>query len=84
MKAPIHATSEAHAALGELRLQRVITSFETNFHSSRQLGFVPQVSVWIEAKDELAMERVRKQVLAAIDPFVKGAAVTVYPGDAKE
>ena len=84
MKVPIHATDEAHAALGELRLQGVITSFETNFHNSRQLGFVPQVSVWIEAQDELAMKRARKQVLAAIDPFVTGAAVTVYPGNANE
>ena len=84
MRVTINATGEAHAALSRLRTQQVITSFETNFHSSRQLGFTPQVCVWIEAQDELAMERVRKQVLAAIDPFVKGAAVTVYPGDAKE
>jgi hypothetical protein len=75
----IHATGEAKAALSRLVLERVITSFETNFHSSKELGFVPQVSVWISAQDELAMERARRRVLDAIEPYIKGAAVTVSP-----
>jgi hypothetical protein len=79
MRVPINATGEAKAELSRLVLEQVITSFETNFHSSKELGFVPQVSVWIEAQDERAMERARRQVLGAIDPFIKGAAVTVYP-----
>jgi hypothetical protein len=73
------ATDKAHAALGRLRLERVITMYDTNFQSNKELGFTPQVSVWIEAQDELAMERVRRRVLSALDPFLKGAAVTVYP-----
>ena len=77
---PINATGEAHAVLSRLRLERAITSFETNFHSSRELGFAPQGSVWIEDRDEMAMERTRRRVLAGLEPLVKGTAVTVYPG----
>lgn len=82
MKIRINATGEAHAALSRLKLERVIASFETNFHSSKELGLMPQVAVWIEAQDELAMERIRRLVLAAIDPFLNQAAVTVYPRSA--
>ncbi len=80
VRVPINATGEAHAVLSRLRLEQAITSFETNFHRSRELGFAPQVSVWIEDRDEMAIERTRRRVLAALDPYVIGTAVTVYPG----
>ena len=76
----INATGEAHATLMRLRIEQAITSFETNFHSSRDFGFAPQVAVWIEDQDEPAVERTRQRVLAAIDPYVKGTFVTVHPG----
>ena len=80
MRIRIHAVNEAHLALNKLRLGGVITSFKTNFVSSRELGFTPQVCVWIAAQDELAMERVRRRVVAELSPHIKGVAVTVYPG----
>ena len=76
----INATGEAHAILSRLRHERAITSFATNFHSSQDLGFAPHVSVWIEDRDEMAIERTRRRVLVAIDPLVRGTVVTVYPG----
>jgi hypothetical protein len=82
VRVTINATGEAHPTLTRLRIERAITSFETNFHSSRELEFAPQVAVWIEDRDEMAMERTRRWVLAAIDPLVRGTVVTVHPGSA--
>ena len=37
-------------------------------------------SIWTTSLTDMAMERTRRRVLAALDPYVIGTAVTVYPG----
>ncbi len=67
----INPTSNATAVLKRLVVARAITSFTTNFEKRREGGFVPQVIVIIRAQDELAIERARRQVRAALEPLCR-------------
>jgi hypothetical protein len=80
----ISPTSHATAALKRLVIERAITSFTTNFERQGVSGFVPQVIVTIQGKDELAIERARRRVQAALEPFIRGVRITIQSAPARE
>ena len=73
----ISPTGNATAALKRLVIGRAITSFTTNFERRRERGFAPEVIVTIQGQDELAVERARRQVRTALEPFMRNVAITV-------
>jgi hypothetical protein len=75
----VNPLGTATAALKRLVIQRVITSFITNFEARGQSGFVPQVTVRILGQDELAIERARRQVQAEVRPILGQLVIVVLP-----
>ncbi len=73
----ISPTGNATAALKRLVIARAITSFTTNFEQRRESGFAPEVTVTIPGQDELAVERARRQVQTALEPFMRNVTITV-------
>ncbi len=65
--------------MNQMMLQRVITQYETNFHDMRAHGVPPEVTVWIDARDELSVARTRKRIKEALPPPLRSLPLKVFP-----
>ena len=68
---------DAIHALAFLQAEGTIVGYMTNFRRLGELGVTPEVVITIAAQDELAMERIKRQVRKVVEPFVPGVTVTV-------
>jgi hypothetical protein len=70
---------EASAALDRLVLGRVVDGVTLRFSGTRFTGTRVVIHVTTKAQDELSVERVRRQVQTAIEPFLQDALIIVEP-----
>ena len=68
---------DAIHALALLEAEGTTVGYMTNFRRLSEPGVAPEVVITIAAEDELAMERVKRQVRKVIEPFVPGVTVAV-------
>ncbi len=71
------ARADIVLVLSPMVLRRSITRYETNFHEMRSHGVAPAVKVWIRQQDELSIARVRRQVLSALPPHLRGMQLEI-------
>ncbi len=78
------ARNDATVSLALLEAEGAIVGHMTNFRRLGEPGVRPKVAVTIAATDELALERVKRQVRKAVEPFVPGVQVTVLSDPVQE